>query len=310
MGHVSCRPHGFVVFWELLVLPLPSWCRHLDPLGLGGQDSPALPLLLLRSSGWSSRAVPVRPPVPAAAAALPSVEVHQGYFDAEFAGPDATRAADTEVFQRKNRGRGAGRKPNDVLIKMVVGAARLQPDWEGGSRIDRTGLTVRYSWVLGATHRRLREELERSQCIHLCRSQDFPIPPCSIAKPVLPPTWRRWLTLELMVASVLGEPGSFSAVWVGECSGSYVMKSSGSGAGRWLVDPVEGAPPPNSGTRVLKALDPDSESEAEVVEDPCQAVQVGLELQNVPRLLQLKTATTELPLSPLDCLTGIRSSLT
>ena len=32
---------------------------------------------------------------------------------------------------------------------------------------------------------------------------------------------------------------------------------------------------------VLRSSDPDSESEAEVLEDPCQAVQVGLELQGV-----------------------------
>ena len=36
------------------------------------------------------------------------------------------------------------------------------------------------------------------------------------------------------------------------------------------------------------ALDPDSESEAEVVEDPCQAVQVGLELQGVTKTLAVE----------------------
>ena len=52
------------------------------------------------------------------------------------------------------------------------GAARLQPTWDGGSRIDRTGLLVNYGRVLGVTDRRLREELEREGSIHLCRQRD------------------------------------------------------------------------------------------------------------------------------------------
>ena len=41
-------------------------------------------------------------PVPAAAATLPSVEVHRGYIDPEFAGPEAARAADTEFYAMAN----------------------------------------------------------------------------------------------------------------------------------------------------------------------------------------------------------------
>ena len=90
----------------------------------------------------------------------------------ELTGPDAPRAVDTEYYQRKIRGRGVGRKPRDVVIKLDQGAARLQLTWDGGSRIDRTGLLVHYSRVLGVTDRRLREELEREGCIHLCRQRD------------------------------------------------------------------------------------------------------------------------------------------
>ena len=39
---------------------------------------------------------------------------------------------------------------------------------------------------------------------------------------------------------------------------------------------------------VLRSLDPESESEAEVLEDPCQAVQVGLELQGVVKALAVE----------------------
>ena len=171
-----------MVLWKLLAR---CGLSFLSFLGVGTLIGLAWAVRVLRHylcCCCGRRAGPAEPqagpaaPVPAAAAALPSVEVHRGYLDPEFAGPDAARAADTEFFQRRIRGRGAGRKPNDVLVKMPAGAARLQPDWEGGSRIDRTGLTVRYTRVLGATDRRLQEELERNQCIHLCRSQDCPNP--------------------------------------------------------------------------------------------------------------------------------------
>ena len=72
----------------------------------------------------------------------------------ELTRPDAPRAVDTEYYQRKIRGRGVGRKPHDVLVKLDQGAAQLQPAWDGGSRIDRRGLLVRDSRVLGVTDRR------------------------------------------------------------------------------------------------------------------------------------------------------------
>ena len=53
-----------------------------------------------------------------------------------------------------------------------VGAARIQPDWSQRSRIDRHGLWVKPGRVLGVTARSLRENLERTEAIHLCRSED------------------------------------------------------------------------------------------------------------------------------------------
>ena len=52
--------------------------------------------------------------------------------------------------------------------------------------------------------------------------------------------------------------------------------------------PSRGSPRQIQERGVLRALDPDSESEAEVVEDPCQAVQVGLELQGVTKALAVE----------------------
>ena len=116
------------MFWKLLArCGLVRVLRHYLCCCCGRRAGPAEP-----------HAGPA-PAVPAAAAALPSVEVHRGYLDPEFAGPDATRAADTEFFQRRIRGRGAGRKPNDVLVKMPAGAARLQPDWERCASKDARG---------------------------------------------------------------------------------------------------------------------------------------------------------------------------
>ena len=126
---------------------------------------------------------------------------------------------------------------------MPAGAARLQSDWEGGSRIDRTGLTVRYSRVLGATDRRLREELERNQCIHLCRSQDCSNPALLHCKAYAAADSEALVDLGAYGRFGPWRAGASLAVWAGGCSGFYVTESSGLGAGQWRVDPVEGAPP-------------------------------------------------------------------
>ena len=49
---------------------------------------------------------------------------------------------------------------------------------------------------------------------------------------------------------------------------------------------------------VLRSLDPDSESEAEVLEDPCQAVQVGLELQGTVKALAVDDCTDRAAAEP------------
>ena len=62
-----------------------------------------------------------------------------------------------------------GRRLNDLIIKIEGEAARLQLDRESSSRIDRHGLLFKYSRVKGATTRRLREQLENQNVIHLCK---------------------------------------------------------------------------------------------------------------------------------------------
>ena len=70
------------------------------------------------------------------------------------------RAADTEFYQREVRGRGTNRRPHDLVVVMDAGVVRLQLDPERRTRIDRHGLWVHPSRVLGATTRRVWELVE------------------------------------------------------------------------------------------------------------------------------------------------------
>ena len=138
MGHLPRGSHRALVFRELLAhisLELPIYTRavFLSRFGLVSQSSSAIPLLLLRAgpADFLNGRIPA---VPAAAAALPSVEVSWGYIEPEFAGAEASIG---QRIQSSFRTRSA--KPNDVLVKMPSGAARLgrgvphRPDRAHGS---------------------------------------------------------------------------------------------------------------------------------------------------------------------------------
>ena len=240
-------------------------------------------------------------PAPRVAADLPSLAVAKGFVSLELTGPDAPMAVDTEYYQRKIRGRGVGRKPHDVVIKLDQRAARLQPTWDGGSRIDRTGLLVHYSRVLGVTDRRLREELEREGSIHLCRQRE-----CS--HPALLHC-RCYAAVDSEALVDLGAHGRFSA-WRASVLLARLSRSILGGLLFWvrwvwrgniaLRRPSRaGAGPRQIQERgVLRSLDPESESEAEVLEDPCQAVQVGLELQGVVKALAVEDCTDRAAAEP------------
>ena len=202
----------------------------------------------------------------------------------------------------KEDSRSRGRpKPHDVVIKLDQGAARLQPTWDGGSRIDRTGLLVNYSRVLGVTDRRLREELEREGCVHLCRQRECTHPAVLHC--------RCYAAVDSEALVDLGAYGRFSAwrasvllarlshmviqfllfwirwIWRGNAA---LRRPSGTGSGPRQIQE----------RGVLRSLDPDSESEAEVLEDPCQAVQVGLELQGAVKALAVEDCTDRAATEP------------
>ena len=96
--------------------------------------------------------------------------VAKGFKALTLFGPSGVRAANTEFYNKGVRGRGINRKPHDLVVVLEAGVARLQVDQERRGRIDRHGLWVHYSRVLGVSTRGVRDHLERSQSIHLCKA--------------------------------------------------------------------------------------------------------------------------------------------
>ena len=84
----------------------------------------------------------------------------RGFKALTLTGPTGVRAVDTEFYNKGVRGRGINRKPHDLVVVLDTGVARLQVDQERRSRIDRHGLWVHYSRVLGVSTRSAR---------HLCK---------------------------------------------------------------------------------------------------------------------------------------------
>ena len=59
---------------------------------------------------------------------LPETPVTQGFQRLVLTGPAGVRAADTEFYQQKVRGRGTNRRPNDLVVVVDAGVVRLQLD--------------------------------------------------------------------------------------------------------------------------------------------------------------------------------------
>ena len=85
MGYVLSRPNWIMVFWKLLahggLVISYAGSAWFGPLGFSGSIFVAAVAV-----GLELQAGPPLP-LPAAAATLPSVKVHRGYIDPEFAGP-------------------------------------------------------------------------------------------------------------------------------------------------------------------------------------------------------------------------------
>ena len=209
---------------------------------------------------------------------LPVTPAPAAYATVTLVGPGSSTPVDTEYFQRQVRGRGTGRRPHDLVLRFPQGAVRMQPDWTHRTRIDRHGLWVKPGRILGVTARALRDHLERADQIHLCRTEGCTQPGeyhCKEFAAIDPDS----------VIDLGGRLDSWRALvllWRGLRSLRKVLASClrccscrrPTEVPRHIQDPG-----------VIRPLDPDSESEAEQISDPCEAVLIGLELQGKPRAL-------------------------
>ena len=156
----------------------------------------------------------------------------------------------------------------------------LQPVWTQRTRVDRHGLWIKPGRILGVTARSLREAIERAPQVHLCRSEEC-----------LQESAFHCKAYAAIDADAVIDLGAYRRLnsWrmlVLCCRGARTCRRS---TGRYLrccfSRRSTEAPRQIQDQGVARVLDPDSESEAEVVSDTCEAVLVGLELQGKPRAL-------------------------
>ena len=134
--------------------------------------------------------------------------------------------------------------------------------------------------ALGVTARALREHLERAEQIHLCRAEDCAQPGAYHCK--------EFAAIDADSVIDLGAYGRLDS-WralVLFCRGLRSLKRLLYGLlGYCSCRRTTEAPRHIQDQGVIRPLDPDSESEAEQIADPCEAVLIGLELQGKPRAL-------------------------
>ena len=214
---------------------------------------------------------------------LPVTATPTTYAPVTLVGPGSSTPVDTEYFQRQVRGRGAGRRPHDLVLRFPQGAVRMQPDWTHRTRIDRHGLWIKPGRILGVTARALREHLERADQIHLCRSDDCTQPGAYHCK--------EFAAIDADSVIDLGAYGRLDGwralvlFWRGLRSLKRLLHGFLLCCSCRSCRRTTEAPRQIQDQGVIRPLDPDSESEAEQISDPCEAVLIGLELQGKPRAL-------------------------
>ena len=149
----------------------------------------------------------------------------------------------------------------------------MQPDWTHRTRIDRHGLWIKPGRILGVTARALRDHLERADQIHLCWVEDCTQPGVYHCK--------EFAAIDADSVIDLGAYGRLDS-W----RALVLLRKVLSGClGCCSCRRTTEAPRQIQDQGVIRPLDPDSESEAEQIADPCEAVLIGLELQGKPRAL-------------------------
>lgn len=222
---------------------------------------------------------------------LPELQLGGTYEKLEIKGPASRSGVESEFYQRQVKGRGSERKPNDVIVFTEGQVSRLKVDCDHWARVDRHGLWVRMREVKGSTSRVARQKLELEGRIHLCRDQHCPLEQqptpglhCKAYAVVDANSlvdlgaYAGWSTRRVVVLCARLTRWFWTGLWtICLCtSGWFVWRRL------WRGDVPSRLIQEGS---TVRALDPESESEAEVVEDPCEAVLVGLEHGGKPRAL-------------------------
>ena len=117
-------------------------------------------------------------------------------------GPSSRRQPDTPYLQTVVKGRGARRRPNELMIRVDGQVARITLDTSENHRIDRHGLVINCLEVLSSSGRTLRSKLFNSEkrALHLCRHADCSHPQRRGISPSMPwstprPSWISTSTL-------------------------------------------------------------------------------------------------------------------
>ena len=222
---------------------------------------------------------------------LPELNVGGTYEKLDLRGPSSGGGVDSEFYQRGVKGRGSERKPNDVAVLLQDQIARLKVDGDHWARVDRHGLWVRLREVKGASSKQLRQRLEQEGRIHLCREYACPLE----QQPTPGLHCKSYAAVDANSLVDLGAYAGWStrrmAILVGRrlrrlwilllC---FLYYTSGCFIMQLLLRKRSVARTITEGT-IVRPLDPESESEAEMQEDPCEAVLVGLEHGGKPRAL-------------------------
>lgn len=198
-------------------------------------------------------------------------------------GPGTGMETSTTYYQASVRGRGSSRKPNDLLVRAAGKVARVQLSQQGKHRVDRHGLTVELGSVLGCSDRKFRRELESSGRLHLCRQEKCPV------KGSL--HLQEYAAIDSEAIVDIGVYARLTPCRV--CVLGCRMLKGVCKLVLYLLRPLCCCCRRGRGNRQvvtpdgdIRELDPDSESEPEVEERPCQAVRVGLQLGKEMRALR------------------------
>ena len=193
--------------------------------------------------------------------------------EVEWHGPKTGWPTETRYLQQRLKGRGSRRRLNDVVIRRDGHVARLHQEESLLKRIDSDGLRVKFSSVASCTSRQFRRDLEDAGEVHLCRQLE-----CRAEHPLHVQEFAgvdHEALLDLHCFAHGSSRWLLGMIWRNalHCIGCIFTFT------RWIfkrccMTPARRTIRGEDGHE--RALDPESESEAEGDEATCQGVRVGL----------------------------------